>query len=577
MATRTPPLVEEAPQPRGGVRDLAARAGRWAPAAGRGRRAAGIAATGAVAVGLFLGYLQMARVFPTNSDGASVALQAWDLLHGNILLSGWTLADLSFYSTELMEHALVESVVGLSAEAVHISAALTYTLLVLLAAAVARGRATGREAVLRIGVVAAVLLAPALAGGYLTLLSVPDHTGTGVPLLLTWLVVERRVRERDGAEEARWWVPVAVAALLAWGQIGDPLVAYAGALALAVVSGWRIVRGAGPAAPPWRRRLTGPDARLLLAAVVSVVLAAGFVRLVRAAGGFSVYPAAIDFSPVSQWPGRAVATARGAVAVYGGYLPDAHNAWQLTVGLLHLVGLAAVGAAGGAVLYRAVLPGRARAGQTDAGRPHPPAADRTSQLLAAGILINLGAYLVSTLPADIHGDREIAAVLSLGAALAGRVCGSWLLRVRAGQAVLAGVTLVMCVSFAVQSATADGRVANAIGQPQADWLVAHGYRYGLGTYWNASSVSLASHGRVRVAPVTGGGRLGAYHWESRAEWYDPARHDARFVLLDLRTTTPANVQRLAGQFGPPVAVQHFGVYGLLLIYDHNILADLTRR
>ena len=34
-------------------------------------------------------YLRQSRTVPVDSDGASQALQAWDLLHGNPLLHGW--------------------------------------------------------------------------------------------------------------------------------------------------------------------------------------------------------------------------------------------------------------------------------------------------------------------------------------------------------------------------------------------------------------------------------------------------------------------------------------------------------
>ncbi len=77
------------------------------------------------------------------SDGAAMVLESWAMLHGNLLLHGWQLADVSFYTTELPEYMLVELVRGLNPDVVRICAALTYTLLVVLAAAVAHG-ASGR-------------------------------------------------------------------------------------------------------------------------------------------------------------------------------------------------------------------------------------------------------------------------------------------------------------------------------------------------------------------------------------------------------------------------------------------------
>ena len=48
------------------------------------------AAFAAAGLALFAAYLRQAQTVPVNSDGASNALQAWDMLHGNLLLRGWT-------------------------------------------------------------------------------------------------------------------------------------------------------------------------------------------------------------------------------------------------------------------------------------------------------------------------------------------------------------------------------------------------------------------------------------------------------------------------------------------------------
>ena len=72
---------------------------------------------------------------------------------------------------------------GLRPEVVHICSALTYTLLVLLAAFVARGRARGAEGVIRALLAAGIMLAPQPTGPTQVLLGSPDHVGTAVPVL----------------------------------------------------------------------------------------------------------------------------------------------------------------------------------------------------------------------------------------------------------------------------------------------------------------------------------------------------------------------------------------------------------
>ena len=98
---------------------------------------------------LFFAYLAQASELPIFADGSSQALQAWDMLHGNVLLHGWVLSDVSFYTTELPQYMLIEAVRGLGPEVVNLAAAMTYTLLVLLAGLLAKGNAGGREGLAR--------------------------------------------------------------------------------------------------------------------------------------------------------------------------------------------------------------------------------------------------------------------------------------------------------------------------------------------------------------------------------------------------------------------------------------------
>src|ERR1035438_9898510 len=149
-----------------------------------------VACLGAVAA-LYVAYLGQSRSLGTDADGASNVLQAWDMLHGNLLLRGWWLSDVSFYTTELPEYMLVELARGLNPGVINLAAAATYTLLLALAALLAKGRATGKAAVGRVLIAAGIMLAPGPVRSAGTLLSSPDHTGTGVPLLLTWLAIDR--------------------------------------------------------------------------------------------------------------------------------------------------------------------------------------------------------------------------------------------------------------------------------------------------------------------------------------------------------------------------------------------------
>ena len=94
-------------------------------------------------------YWRLSWTVPATSDGAAIALRAHDMLHGNLLLRGWAIADVSFYTTELPEYTLVELARGMQTDTIHIAAAVTYTLLVLLSGFLARGRTRGYEGLCR--------------------------------------------------------------------------------------------------------------------------------------------------------------------------------------------------------------------------------------------------------------------------------------------------------------------------------------------------------------------------------------------------------------------------------------------
>ena len=116
---------------------------------------------------------------------------------------------------------LVEAFRGLGPADVHVSAALTYTLLVVGAGLLAKGSATGGEGLVRVLVAAGIMIAPQVGPGAFLLLLSPDHTGTGVPLLAVFLVLDRAPR--------RWWVPVLIGLLLAWTEVGDRIAITVGA------------------------------------------------------------------------------------------------------------------------------------------------------------------------------------------------------------------------------------------------------------------------------------------------------------------------------------------------------------
>src|SRR3984957_7264254 len=213
-----------------------------APSAVFRRRLLASAAVALAAAALFAAYLRVSRSYPENSDEANILLMSWDMLHGNVLLHGWYLSDVSFYPTELPQYALLEAIIGLHADTAHVAAAMTYTLVVLLAVLLARGRASGRAAWPPMLLTAGIMFAPQLGVAVFVVLLSLGHIGTAVPLLLTWLVLDR-LEGAEGPEgmKRRWPVPVIVGLLLTWVLIADPLVLVVGVIPLVAVCAVRVI------------------------------------------------------------------------------------------------------------------------------------------------------------------------------------------------------------------------------------------------------------------------------------------------------------------------------------------------
>jgi hypothetical protein len=500
----------------------------------RRRRTALVAAAFVIAgVVLFFAYLGQAKTLAVASDGSSQALQAWDMLHGNLLLRGWSLTDVTFYTTELPEYMLVELVRGLTSSVVHISTALTYTLLVLLVGVVAKGNATGREGVVRVLIASGILLAPPLGVKSMTavVLSNPDHTGLQVPLLLIWLLLDRA--------RLRWWVPVAVTAALIWVQIADVMALYEGVVPLVIVCVVRMFKRRGPLAGQWY------DLSLAAGAVFSAFAATRILIAIREAGGFDFIPPAATLSTASQLTLHFRAKLESLLVLFGANF-SGRSVTSAVVPLLHMAGLALVIVAAGYAVRRFW---------------HEDSL--MVQVLTVAFFVVLAAFMLGV---RVHA-WEAVGLLAIGAVLAGRLLAGPLIGTRL--AVPLAVVLACFVILLVHGATAPQPAS--FSQKLASWLEAHDLHYGLAPYGQASSVTLDSDDRVQVRPISIAGNelhRSSTHSNSDASWYNPRLHDARFIMWPDKSSK--SLRSIKGALGDPTRTYEVGGW-VIMIWHKNLL------
>ena len=355
---------------------------------------------------------------------------------------------------------------------------------------------------------------------------------------------------------------------------------------------------AGPHAARSRRSapvgvapLDGPllDGALLAAAVASAGLARLLDLALRALGGFDVRPlGGVALASPRLVPANAGLLWRSLILLFGANNPgpprqaQTISAHGLLVGMadLHVIGLL-LAAAGLAAGIAALATRRA---------------DRVTQMLLAAVVAVLAAGAGTTVLRSLSNAHEVAVLLPLGAVLAGRTLPEAFrltaarLRLAPGAARLrraprgttspplrarrrAGIAILVLGAWLALNAAELGYAAAwpAVPPPQqavAAWLVAHHERTGLAGYWQAASTTVTSGGRVLVAAITLGpapatapsgappgtshsatvhpaaGRPATSHpvtaqaaaerWETSADWYQPARHEATFVIAAAR-------------------------------------------
>jgi hypothetical protein len=525
-------------------------AGRSRPAlagwASRGRLA-WIAVYAVAGVVLFLCYLRVSATEAVAPDGASNALEAWAMLHGNPLLRGWTLTDVSFYTTELPEYMLVELIRGLGPEVVHTAAAFTYTLLTLLAGLVAKGKATGREGVTRALIGSGLMLAPQLGYTTYVLLGSPDHVGTGVPLLVTFLVLDRAPR--------RWYTPPVIALMLTWAMIGDSITLLAAVIPLMAVCAVRVFRGLArrgeTLAAQWF------DVLLIGAGIVSVGLAALVLRVIGHAGGFVLLSPVRHLTGSAALPHHLRLAAEGILGLCGADVFARPPGAQIAMVAFHLIGV-------GLLLWAVFL----------ALRWFFRLDDLLVQVLVVAIFVNLAAYVGSTLPVSIYDTREIAPVLPFGAVLAGRLLASEVIKVR-----LAPAVVVLACYAAALGFTAAQPAAPVPNQALAGWLLAHHLDTGLGVFTEDNVTTLESGGRLLLITASWKAHGAAPRaYQSEASWYDPRLHYADFVINTGINGPRSDIpyRDVVAAFGHPDQTYRYGAF-VIMVWHKNLLDDLHGR
>jgi len=337
-------------------------------------------------------------------------------------------------------------------------------------------------------------------------------------------------------------------------QVGDPLVLYEGVVPLVLVCVIRMYRRRGSLRENWY------ELSLAAGAIVSAGVASLALKLIHQLGGFAVRPPSTAFAHVSHLPSNVWVAVQSVLVLFGADFSGEQNGARIGIALVHLAGVALAAWAFGRALRRF------------------GSQDLVVQVLTVTLIVLLAAYVVRGNPNVAGSAHEIAAVLPVGAVLAGRLLAGTLAR---GRLLIPALALVLgCYAGIEVHNTIQQRPSDPNAQVAA-WLAAHHLSYGLADYWNANAMTVDSGNQVRVRYVSRiGDKLVQRPWESESSWYDPAQHDATFLVTPGPASvcspgTPAGWEAAArATFGPPSGTYRVAGF-TILVWPKNLLEDLA--
>jgi hypothetical protein len=298
--------------------------------------------------------------------------------------------------------------------------------------------------------------------------------------------------------------------------------------------------------------------------------------------------------------------AQSVLVLFGADYKTVTGAANVAFALVHLIGVAVVGAAFAIAAWGLLRP---FAGLVLPRFRGAGAGDLVSDFLVLAIAANCAAFILEVPMENIYSAHEIGPVLSFGAALAGRTLGSRVLRRRApaGQgdqaqenaaepgdqapsgrpaptgwrapswarrALLPALAAVLACYAVMLGIAAAHRQAPPRNVGLAAWLTKNHLTSGFAPYWEASSITVDSGGAITVLSVVDGGwhgHLSPQKWETDTLLPKKMR-PASFVIL-----SPAEKVRYSSvlaTFGKPVHTFRYGPY-TIMTWDKNLLPQFA--
>ena len=489
-----------------------------------------------------------------NSDEAGSLLAGYEMFHGNFLLSAWTLPPDSYWLLEDLAYGVMTVIAGVRPSLLYILPAAIWALVVMLVIRLVRTGAQpaglGRELV----PVILLVFPPLVYGDALHFIGdAPGHMLTIACSLSAIALIERYLAR--AARRSILLIPYCLICTVA--ASSDPFSLVVLFIPACLTLLFKITER------EWRRPV-----KLLACTACSWFAGYYLTDQVVAGRGFSVVSQDNRLCDLQDLPVHLFMAVRDVMTLFGtnfsskpfaglaGAVPAIARLPLLMLG----IGIVWHEARR---MWRFALTG---------GEIKPPV-DLIDLFSVSVILVTISSVVLSRYLLDETSIRYFVPVLVFSAIVLGRRQASgrrWRILL------LFQLSLAACVALILPV----GRLGDPAGQDEpsnvAKFLRQHRLDDGYAGYWDASVVTVFSHGTIHVRPAVRGGRCGLqpYLWLSSRRWYQDADRAGRhktFVIVRTSSNTFLNQNDVLEHYGTPERIYPLGTL-LIDVYSPGVLS-----
>jgi hypothetical protein len=481
---------------------------------------------------LFAAYLRISIINPKNSDDASFALQAQDILHGNVLLHGWITGPDVGITTFIPLHVICGMLTPHLADMMYIVPAISYLLLVIVCVAITWVKSEPKYRLLSTLIVLIIVGLPSLYDAGPPFQTGGDHKSTVLLVLVTFYLLS------TGYNIWLAQLPLMLAA------VGDPMAIWIGILAVGLVGVLLLDRGQIRMA--WH---------FMISAVGCLLVAKTVIAAIPMLGGFHITQSFLKntFVALDRFPHNIRILFECTLDLFQAN-PFGRDVVDLgtAVALIHL----------GVLIFLIWVAWKIAAIALQE-------CDTFRLLLLSALILNVLAYVLSTTAFGPGSARYLPTLPIFGPILVGLSWYKvgvpekplWLAIPIVAAAFL--IPFVTHLSFPIPEKEESLALGPSDPEQAIEFLEENQLTEGYGGYWSACIFTVLSDGKVKVRQVGAGedGKLLRLDWYSARRWYD--MKNARFLIYRDNTY---NVNELTGikTWGPPSDRISIGGYVILI-------------